>query len=299
MRRCRLDRGQRKKRRSIIIFSMTGIVCFFSVGYAAFSSNFLVSGKGTIIENPITIDELKAKKVTEGNGLYIDEYEDNRYVYRGEKPNNYLKIENDMWRILSIESDNKIKIIKNESLGKKYWDSGVGVWGYNNWKRPAVINTYLNNDYYNSLSQEFQNLIERHTWNVGAVTHGNSDLVNQLNEEKSITWEGNIGLISVSDYIKANSNLTQCGYYAINNQNWEICKNTNYLIKEERFWTITAYDIIIIDNSTVVYNINNSGGISAESAGYAAYDSYPSLYLNENIKLSGKGTENNPYTIAL
>lgn len=46
---------------------MAAVVCFFSVGYAAFSSNFLVSGKGTIIEKSIAIDELKDKKVTEGD----------------------------------------------------------------------------------------------------------------------------------------------------------------------------------------------------------------------------------------
>ena len=277
---------------------MIGIIFLFSAGYAAFSSNFLVSGKGTIIEAPITIDELKEKKVADGDGLYEDTYEVDRYVYKGTNPDNYISCENELWRILSIESNGMLKIIKNESLGKQYWDSGVGVWGYNDWTRPAVINTYLNNDYYNSLTQDFKNLIEPHIWNIGAVTHGNSDLAGQIEEEKSKTWEGNIGLISTSDYLKANSNVTDCGNFASNGSNWEICKNTNYLIKSERFWTITAYDAIVLNNSTVVFNINNSGAISGESAGYAAYDTFPVIYINENIKLSGKGKENNPYKIA-
>jgi len=123
MRKHRLDRRQRKHRKKMIIFSVAAIVCFFSVGYAAFSSNFLVSGKGTIIEKSIAIDELKDKKVTEGDGLYKDLYEEEKYIYRGEKPNNYINFNNELWRIMSIEEDNTLKIIRNESIGNLYWDA--------------------------------------------------------------------------------------------------------------------------------------------------------------------------------
>ena len=60
---------------------MIGFVCMFSVGYAAFSSEFLISGKGTIVEKTITSENLKQLVVINGDGLYKDPVEANRYVY--------------------------------------------------------------------------------------------------------------------------------------------------------------------------------------------------------------------------
>ncbi|MCI9084525.1 MAG: hypothetical protein HFH46_02775, partial [Bacilli bacterium] len=155
---------------------------------------------------------------------------------------------------------------------------------------------YLNNDYYNLLNDD-KNLIISYVWNIGAVTHGNSDLANQLVEEKSKTWNGKVGLISVSDYIKANSNISECGNFSLNNSNYETCHQTNFLVKSKRFWTITAYDKIILNSSSVVYRIGETGGIGAESAGYSTSDILPTIYLKNTIIFKGKGTETNPYVI--
>ena len=46
-------------------------------------------------------------------------YEDNRYVYRRSNSDNYIKFNNELWKIVSIESDNTLKIMKNASIGKK------------------------------------------------------------------------------------------------------------------------------------------------------------------------------------
>ncbi len=289
---------KQQKQRKIVIVSVIGLLCVMSVGYAAFQTNLNITAKGSIVEKEISIKEIKDLycKQTSGDGLYKDVYEEGRCVYKGTNPNNYMMFNNETWRILSIEADGTLKIIKKDSIGKKFWDTGVGTWGYNDWTRPAVLNSYLNSDFYNLLDED-KDIVVNYTWNIGAVTHGNNDLANQIEEEKSITWRGNVGLISVSDYIKANSNINQCGNYSENNTNWEICKTTNYLKKSERFWTITAYDKIVLNTSTVVYNINSSGGISGESAGYGSYDVLPTLYLESDIKLKGKGTETDPYVI--
>ncbi len=288
----------KKTKKIIIIFSLC-LLFGITVGYAAFSTNLNINAKGNIVQKILTISELKNEycNATTGDGLYIDTYETGRCVYKGVDPNNYLEIDNTLWRILAIESDGTLKIMKNDSVANMHWDTGVGAWGYNDWSRPAVVNSYLNNDYYGSLSDDFKAIIENHVWNTGAVTHANNDLVNQIEEEKSITWRGNVGLISVSDYIKANSNFNQCGNFSLNNSNYETCRQTNFLIRPQRFWTITAYDNIILNLSSVVYRISEAGGISAESAGYSTSDIFPAMYLNSNIKLYGKGTEIIPYKI--
>ena len=123
-----------KKRKKIIIFSMISIICLFSIGYASFSSNFLVSGKGTIVEKPTTIDQLKESKVTSGDGLYEDVYEENKYIYKGGDPNNFILFNDELWRIISIEEDNTLKIIRNESIGSMAWDA--------NETRNATTSTY-------------------------------------------------------------------------------------------------------------------------------------------------------------
>ncbi len=296
-----MRRKRRKKTKKIIIIFSLSLLFIMAVGYAAFSTNLNITAKGNITRKVFTISEFKNEycNATAGDGLYVDTFENNRCVYKGINPNNYIEIDDSLWRILAIESDDTLKIIKNDSIGKQLWDTGVGVWGYNNWARPAVINSYLNNDYYNLLSEDFKSIIESHAWNTGAATHGNNDLASQIVEEKSIIWNGKIGLISASDYLKANSNVNECGNWSLNNSNWEICMKTNFLIQAERFWTITAYDKIIQDTSTVVCNINSNGGVSGESAGYGAYDIFPTVYLNSNIKLYGNGTESNPYKIEL
>ncbi len=52
--------------------------------------------------------------VTSGDGLYVDSYEDERYIYRGTNPNNYIEFNDELWRIVAKESDGTYKIIRNE-----------------------------------------------------------------------------------------------------------------------------------------------------------------------------------------
>ena len=87
--------------------------------------------------------------VTSGDGLYKDEYEDGRYFYRGANPNNYVSFnaEKAGWRIISIEKDGTIKIIKNNSTENKEFNSS----GTGNWSNSS-INTYLNNTFYSNLT---------------------------------------------------------------------------------------------------------------------------------------------------
>ena len=54
--------------------------------------------------------------VTSGDGLYEDQYEDGRYIYRGSEPNNYIQFNNELWRIIAKETDGTYKIIRDEIL---------------------------------------------------------------------------------------------------------------------------------------------------------------------------------------
>jgi len=249
-------------------------------------------GSGGIVtpSEPNTAEKLIATAVTTGDGLYKDEYEEGRYVYKGANPNNYITFNGETWRILSVENDGTLKIMKKDSIGIMVWDSSRS----SSWTRPATLNTYLNNDYYNSLSSEAQNLIQTHTWGVGAVTIGDSDLAAQIVSENGITWSGNIGLMSLSEFLRANTNTSQCGKLSSNNSTYSKCKTTNFIIP-------TSSDLWIISPgakySREVFSVASSGYVSNGIASITSYGVAPVLYLKSDITLSGEGTETNPYTI--
>ena len=116
--------------------------------------------------------------VTSGDGLYADE----KYTYKGANPNNYVTFNNEEagWRIISINSDGTIKIMRDASIGDIAWDTSNS----NNWNRPATLNTYLNGDYYNSLTSTAQSQIVEATYYAGEVTDDNNDMQDQISDEK-------------------------------------------------------------------------------------------------------------------
>ncbi|MEI3508857.1 MAG: DUF6273 domain-containing protein [Bacilli bacterium] len=237
----------------------------------------------------MTTDDLKTLAVTEGDGLYIDTYEEGRYVYKGANPNNYITFNNEEWRIMAVEADGTLKLRKNESIGALAWDTSNS----NNWARPSTLNTYLNNDYYNMLSGDAQNQIQSHAYGIGSATYNNTDLAGQIASENSTIWTGNIGLMSASDYLKANTNTEKCGNYGLNNTNMSICKTTNYLISTGYYWTISPYT----GSLTNVSRVRSDGDLSSGSANYSDFPIWPVLYLKSDITLSGEGTQANPYIV--
>jgi len=287
-------------------------------------------GSGIVMPSePTAADKLIDTAVTTGDGLYQDEYETGRYFYRGTNPNNYITFNDETWRILSVENDGTLKIMKKDSIGKMAWDTNDATTGRNNdnntycqissgiyagcnaWSKmegtwtngsisgtvtqDSTLNAYLNNDYYNSLSSEAQSLIQTHTWGVGQVTPNNTDLAGQIASENGTTWNGNIGLMSASEFLRANTNTSLCGTYRLNATNYSTCKTTNYIVPTSGYlWTISPD----ADKSGSVFDVRSPGFLSnTNSARWSNNDVIPALYLTSNINLDGEGTESNPYTI--
>ncbi|MCI9585748.1 MAG: hypothetical protein HFH45_03850, partial [Bacilli bacterium] len=68
-------------------------------------------------------DKLIATETTSGDGLYADDTEIGRYIYKGTTPSNYITFNNETWRIMSVESDGTLKIIRDTSIGNIAWDT--------------------------------------------------------------------------------------------------------------------------------------------------------------------------------
>jgi len=279
-------------------------------------------GSGTTTPSgPLAAEKLIETAVTTGEGLYADEYEDGRYIYKGANPNNNITFNEETWRILSVENDGTLKIMKNSSIGNRNFDSQFGRtrtkgycdqgnttagYGCNAWSKQsyfssnnksgvveqdAELNTYLNGTYYNSLSSEAQNLIQTNIWGIGTVAWNNTDLAGQIASENGTTWTGNIGLMTVSEALRANTNTEQCENWNLNNTNSSTCKTTNYIVPTSgSLWTISP-------NSMYVFIVNSRGTLDYNWSNGSNTGVLPALYLIPNITLSGEGTADNPYTI--
>ncbi len=229
------------------------------------------------------------EQIIEDAGLEKDPYEC-RYFYKGGNPNNYITFNGEEagWRIISVECDGTIKIIKDESIGEMKWNKDLS----NNWSKPVDLNTYLNGTYYSGLNSTAQNQIVAKDFSIGSIGFSsyNIDLETNINNENSKKWNGKIGLITVSEYIRTNSNTSKCGSTSLLGNNVDLCKNTNWLfVNGEYWWTLTPFSnyevIIIYPNGSIGYN-------------QATWETRPTLYLSSDIKITGgDGSQNNPYTL--
>ena len=235
-----MRRRQMKKQKRIIIISSLCLLLCLCVGYAAFQTTLSIRAKGNIIDNSVDITD---NVVTEGDGLYEDIYEEGRYVYRGQDPDNYITFNGETWRIIAKETDGTYKIIRNDVLTKRAFDEanhrstannsyctnptrGCGVYAAvsGTFSSPSgsqsgtvtedsSIKIYLNDDYYvNNINATAKEQMTSHSFNIGAVemldqSGAEADSIEKnITGEKMYQWTGNVGLANVSDILKASTN---------------------------------------------------------------------------------------------
>ena len=234
--------------------------------------------------------------VTTGDGLYEDEYEEGKYTYKGANPNNYVTFNNETagWRIISINSDGTIKIMRNASIDNRAWDTS-GSNGNNNWNYPASLNTYLNGIYYNSLTSTAQSQIVESSYYSGGVTEDNNDMQDQINDEKSTVSNVKVALPTVSEYIRAGSN-TSCKTLSTYNSNSDTCKNSDWMFTSDYsyWWTLSP----VSGNTIRVFYVYFNGDVDRSyNANNPTRAVRPVVTLSSSVKITGTGTQSDPYII--
>ena len=267
-----------------------------------------VSISYTLIVGPSTnIGKQPVELVESGDGLYEDIYEEGRYVYRGQNPNNYIMFNDELWRIIAKETDGTYKIIRNDVLEKRAFDEanhrstvnnsyctnpsyGCGVYAAvdGTFSSPSgsqsgtvtedsSIKIYLNDDYYtNNINSTAKGQMTSHSFNIGAVESLNNSgaaadsIEKNIAGEKMHTWTGNVGLANVSDILRASTNpLCTSATNNVSESGTSNC-DSNYLFEipdMTGYWTINAYS-------------NESGGYSilawlaVRVSGLVCLDSY-------------------------
>ena len=257
------------------------------------------------------------------NTLQVDSNFATEYRYRGGDSvvKNYVTFNNETWRIIGIiptedtngNVENRFKIIKDESIGSMKWNETQDTTtnSYNNWVT-GTLNTYLNNDYYNTLSTDAKNMIGTTKYYLGGYKSSKitSDTMwqyerkNDANRSKS--YYGNnpvvqsdankkIALMYASDYgYGASKECTSNLYDYDGSAN---CKTTNNWLDKNAFtWLLSQ----VSDIATNVYFAYLGGYVNG---GNYVYDNEnavrPVLSLSSNVKISGgEGTSESPYTLS-
>ncbi len=278
-------------------------------------------------------DILKKNVVTTGDGLYVDNTVDGRYVYKGANPNNYIKLGNDLYRIISVEKDGTIKVIRRKSIGGIAWDddsnkrisfnsadfcsaqSNCKSWGSNT----TTLDSNGNNvtQMPREVNGTLKNLPEK---DASLNTYLNNDFYNDLSSDiKSLilerTW--NVGPIAknqtnLSESIKEESAYKWKGKIALMNASDYIKASTNsectsvstYSSNSSCHWNSFEHNYLydykswtVSPLSGSVYSVFYIGGTGETNAGNR-HIVRPVFYLSSDIKLNGEGSEANPYTIS-
>ena len=274
----------------------------FTMGSAntTLTANYTSSIAVNYITNLYNDDTLREK-----NGLIKDDTEDNNIRYSGSNPNNYVKINDEIWRIIGLfstisqeSSENpkvRLKLIRNEEY---YGDNGITSWALdestgNSWTDSDLMNE-LNSTYYETSVINY--MIDPVEWNIG----GFNDLMNFGDvylAEKAETWYGNVGLLNVSDFAYASkSNCVinvEAGYGgACAEQNWIYSSVGNSSSPRN---TINRYSL---DNLNVWFYDSTAMLIYATVT--ESCPILPVVYLNPAVYITGgTGAEDNPYILAL
>ena len=277
----------------------------------------------------------------------------NESRYIGDAPNNYVyfncdePVENqeynyatscEVWRILGVFdvertdpdystktiTETRMKLVRGRLLDTTMaWDTrnseqyANGNYGKNDWNG-SVINTYLNEDYYNELTDSAKSQIEDAIYFLGGLDSDSTSYFGNVDEifvkERGTTvynnmrptvWKGKIGLMYPSDmYMTYGNGVSEVCYNNPNQCNgnnaqsgWLYMSN-NYQGNTGQFyvWFLTPASY----NSYDAMYSYNMGNLRASRFSYSNfnYGVRPVIYLKSSIKIkSGTGEEGNPYVL--
>ena len=268
--------------------------------------------------------------------LKFDNTKDNNLRYIGANPNNYVRFNNELWRIIGVfnnidngsgTKETRIKLIRDESIGKYSWDYSADGTDDNDWSTSTLMNLLNNGAYYNrttgsyynnsttpitvdfsstGLTSESRSMISDAVWKLGGLSSSSSDASYFLNaiashwytyergtiiyEGRPTEWTGKIGLMYPSDYGYATSGGSTT--------NRETCLNTAIInwgsssdcYNNDWLYKNGTSQWTLTPSSSAsngVFNVNSRGRVSSYGAFSASDAASPALYLTSNVKISG------------
>ena len=228
--------------------------------------------------------KLSENVVTEDSGLYKD---GDTYYFKGEYVNNYIKIGNIVYRILSFDNET-MKLVDTKITEKTYqWDNRysheVGkTLGINDYSKSRIRELYQTK--YEEYDANVKKYIVKANWCVGKRAKSNFDI---NNVECDAVVEDYLGMITPYEYARASLD-TNC--LDIRGGS---CNNYNYLstVFNAPVWSAAT----LSDNTYQAYvfqrGFSVSDCIEKNKLGFLFNIS------SDNVYVSGNGSASSPYTI--
>ena len=208
-----------------------------------FEASINIVNASTRIE-PTAAETILSLAEANPDQLAYDGTADNNLRYIGANPNNYVRFNNELWRIIGVfnnindgtgNKETRLKIIRDESIGTYSWDNKGGS-GENDWSDSALQIVLNSGAYYNrtsgecpygsngattscdfsniGLTSEAKTMISNAVWNLGgsstlddvtASTFYEREIGTTVYTGRPTEWTGQIGLMYPSDYGYATS----------------------------------------------------------------------------------------------
>ena len=239
---------------------------------------------------------------SEGTANFIeDENMPGRFVFVGSSPNNYLKFGNKLARIISVESDGKIKAIFVDKYSNLQFDVDADITansGKTAWSNSSLIAALKNK----TTGISYSDLFVQGKFYTGTITESNTpqDAITAIISESYENNTYKVGVVSLYDYVIASSAGT-CNPNSTSDTFLNMiskCKDNNWITAENTncSWTTTGIvssgkiDKYVTIDKTNIYNKTEPN--SRCEAGLVFY-----LSSNTVVDKSGTGTNTNPYIV--
>lgn len=235
------------------------------------------------------MDHLKKDVVKAESGLYK---EGNEYIYKGNKVKNYVSFFGTIYRIIKIDSNNNLRMIKEKREDNQVsWDDKYNVSADDN----LGINEYYNSAIYDQLWKQYNNErivskdMKKHMVGHSVCLDKKSNEDNNPESPvcQNVLNDQFISLPTIYDYTLASydNDCKQIGDGA--------CANFNYLDDVlTSTWSVNASS----EDTYSVYYLAGSYIDTSQADSYKSYYWIISISGNE-LYTSGNGTETNPYII--
>ena len=256
--------------------------------------------------------------ITHGSGLYqridgrfiLDDSElnmvssdDFEYVFRGDEVNNYVMIDDNLWRIVSIDNDNNMLLIFNEHSQRaiawddKYNDVVAKYQGVNTYEQNGLESTIYKavKEFYNGTltlqnrkdySSKTNYYIVPMNLCVGKRSTTDTDISGKI-ECQSILEDQFMGLLPAYYYMSASLDP---GCETIVSKS---CGNFNYLSKFDDFWWLLTANS---ETTNEAYTVSKKYA-ETSLCNYKA-DVRPIIKIGSRaVYQEGDGTLSNPYQI--
>ena len=188
----------------------------------------------------------------------------------------------ELWRIVGVfnvkgneyqNSYQRVKLVRDENITSQ----SFGGTSYSS----STLNTYLNSDYYNSLTTSAKKMILTGEWNIGQTALTNTPNESYISESAT-KYYAKVGLLSASDIGYANGDIN----VSLNSAN----RVNNSWLAGKSFYTINS------DGTNI---ISSDGTNLTTTSNTTSYGIKPSVYLSPTVSfIGGNGTSSKPYELS-